>query len=143
MGDGAQPQAGDESLRATVARLTGAVLGLLRTRGELAAVEYAEERTRVGRQFTLLIAGVACLMFAVVFAAAAVIVYFWDTHRFAAIIGVILAFAVAGIAMLWRRAEISHTAPIPFTASLAEIDKDRVALAALSPRGPRPPPEEP
>ena len=120
---------GGETLRGALARLADALLGLARTRLELAAVEYTEERGRVTQQLTLLIAGIGCLLFALFFLAAGVIAYFWDTHRFAAIIGVIVAFAVVGAALLWRRAEVANTAPIPFAASVAEIEKDRAALA--------------
>lgn len=129
MSDGADPQPDDGSLRATVGRLGDALLGLARTRLELAAVEYAEERRRVGRQLALLVAGIGCLLFALLFVAAGCIAYFWDTHRVAAFLGVILVFAGAGAVMLWRRAEIGHTATTPFAASLAELDKDRAALA--------------
>lgn len=129
MSDAAEPQSGDGSLRAVVTRLADALLGLARTRLELAAVEYAEERGRIGRQLALLAAGVACLMFALLFVAAGVIAYFWETHRVAAFLGVVVVFAGAGAALLWRRAEIGHTAPTPFAATLAELDKDRAAFA--------------
>jgi uncharacterized membrane protein YqjE len=138
MSDAAESQAGDGSLRATVARLGDALLGLTRTRLELAAVEYAEERRRVGRQLVLLVAGIGCLLFALLFVAGGIVAYFWDTHRFAAILGVIFVFAGAGAVLLWRRAEISHTAPTPFAASLAELDKDRAALARTMRRPPPP-----
>lgn len=137
MSDAAEPQPDDVSLRATVARLGDALLGLTRTRLELASVEYAEERRRVGRQLALLVGGIACLLFALLFVAAGFIAYFWDTHRFAAILGVIFVFAGAGAVMLWRRAEIGHTAPTPFAASLAELDKDRETLARTMRRRPR------
>lgn len=138
MREAAEPQSGDGSLRAVVARLVDALLGLARTRLELATVEYAEERARVGRQFALLVAGIGCLLFALLFVAAGFIAYFWDTHRFAAFIGVVVAFAGAGAVLLWRRAEVGHTASTPFAATLAELDKDRAALARTVPRPPAP-----
>jgi uncharacterized membrane protein YqjE len=137
MSDSVEPQSDDLSLRATVARLGDALLGLARTRLELATVEYTEERRRLGRQFALLVAGIGCLLFALLFVAAGLIAYFWDTHRFAAILGVIFVFAGAGAVMLWRRAEIGHTASTPFAASLAELEKDRAALARTMSRQPR------
>ena len=73
-------------------------LGLARTRLELATIEYTEERARIGQQLALLLAGIGCVLFAVFFAAAAVVIYFWDTHRFAAILGVVMFFAGAGAA---------------------------------------------
>jgi uncharacterized membrane protein YqjE len=121
--------AGGVTLRGSLARLADALIGLARTRLELATVEYTEERARVGQQLALLLAGVGCVLFALFFAAAAVVIYFWDTNRFIAILGVIAFFTVAGAVLLWRRSEIAETAPTPFAASVAELEKDRAALA--------------
>ena len=129
MADTANRGAGGDTLRGALARMADALLGLARTRIELAAVEYTEERGRITSQAALLLGGVGCLLFALFFAAAGVIVYFWDTHRFAAIIGVIVFFGVIGAALLWRRAELANTSPVPFSASVAELEKDRAALA--------------
>jgi uncharacterized membrane protein YqjE len=118
-----------ETLRGALAKLADAMLGLLRTRLELVAVEYTEERDRIARQVVLLLVGLACLLFALFFASFAVIAYYWDTHRIAAILAVAAFFVVIGAGLLWRRAEVSATSPVPFSASVAEIDKDRAALA--------------
>jgi uncharacterized membrane protein YqjE len=121
--------AGGVTLRGALARLADALVGLARTRFELAAIEYTEERGRVGQQLALMLAGIGCLLFALFFAAAAVVIYFWDTSRFVAILGVVIFFAVVGALLLWRRTEIARTSPMPFAASVAELDKDRAALA--------------
>jgi uncharacterized membrane protein YqjE len=119
---------GSGSLRGAVARLADSLLGLVRTRLELATIEYSEEKTRVTRQLVLLLAGVGCLLFALLFAAATFVVVFWDSYRLAALLGVILFFAVVGGFLLWRRAEIANTSPTPFAATVAEFDKDRASL---------------
>ena len=116
-------------MRSALARLADSLLGLLRTRLELAAVEYTEERERISQQLMLLVAGIGCVLFALFFAAVLVIAYFWDTNRLAAIIGVIAFFGIVGAALLWRRAEISNAAPLPFAATVSELEKDRAALA--------------
>ena len=118
-----------DSLRGALAKLADAMLGLVRTRLELVTVEYTEERDRVARQVMLLLIGLGCLLFALFFASFALIAYYWDTHRITAILGVAAFFVVAGAGLLWRRAEVSATSPVPFAASVAEIDKDRAALA--------------
>ena len=79
--------AGHETLRGALARFADALLGLLRTRIELVAVEYTEERDRVVQHLTLLVAGLGCLLFALLFAAIAVVAYFWDTYRITSILG--------------------------------------------------------
>ena len=129
MTDAADRSGGGDTLRSALARLADSLLGLARTRLELATIEYTEERARVGKQAMLLILGLGCVLFALFFAAALVIVFFWDTYRFAAIIGVIAFFAVVGAALLWRRAEISNSSPLPFASTVAELEKDRAALA--------------
>jgi len=127
MADGTGSRA--DTLRGSLAKLADAMLGLLRTRLELVAVEYTEERDRVTRQVTLLLIGLGCLLFALLFGSLAVIAYYWDTYRIAAILCVAGVFAIAGGAMLWRRTELSTTSPVPFAASVAELDKDRAAIA--------------
>ena len=128
MGAADPPRPGESPLRDAVARLVDALLGLARTRLELVSIEYAEERSRIVRRLACLVIGIGCLLIALLFTAAGVIMFFWDTHPFAAVVGVVVVFAGAGAVLLWRRAEIGHTAPTPFAASLAELEKDRAAL---------------
>lgn len=123
------PRASSETLRGALARMANALLGLARTRLELATLEYTEERRRVTQHLALLLAGVGCLLFAAFFVAAGVIVYFWDSYRFTAVIGVIVFFAAIGAALLWRRVELSRMSPAPFASTLAELEKDRAAIA--------------
>ena len=118
-----------DTLRGALAKFADAMVGLLRTRLELVAVEYTEERDRIVRQLALLLVGLVCLLFALFFASFAVIAYYWDTHRIAAILGVTGFFVVIGAGLLWRRAEVSSTSPVPFAASVAELEKDRAAIA--------------
>ena len=125
---------GSRSLRASVASLLAALLGSVRARLELASVEYAEERSRLGQQLALLIGGIVCLLFALLFAAFGVVAWYWESHRFTAILGVIVVFAGVGAVLLWRRAEVAQIAPTPFAATLAELEKDRAALAQVTPR---------
>ncbi len=124
-----RPPPPGETLRGALAKFADATLGLLRTRLELAALEYTEERDRVGRQLALLLIGLCCLLFCLFFVAFAVIAYYWDTYRLHAIMGVAAFFGVIGAVLLWRRAEVSSTSPAPFAASVAELEKDRAALA--------------
>jgi uncharacterized membrane protein YqjE len=127
MAEGAQHRG--DTLRGSLAKLADAMLGLLRTRLELVAVEYTEERDRIARQLMLLLVGLGCLLFALFFASFAIIAYYWDTYRITAILGVGAFFVVIGAGLLWRRAEVSSTSPVPFGASVAELEKDRAAIA--------------
>jgi uncharacterized membrane protein YqjE len=74
----------------------------------------------------MMIAGaVFMLSFAVLGVATWVVVYFWDTHRLEAIAGITLIFALAGGFLLWRNAALERQSPKPFSATLAELSKDR------------------
>lgn len=127
--DSADPASRNDTLPGALSRLAEALVGLARTRIELLSVEYAEERGRVGMQLALVFAGVGCLLFATFFAAFGVVAYFWDSYRIAAISGVIVFFVLVGVALLWRRAEIANAAGTPFAATVAELEKDRAAMA--------------
>ena len=128
MSESGERASGSDTLPGALSRLADSLAGLLRTRIELLAVEYAEERGRVGMQLGLVFGAVGCLLFAMFFVAFGVVAYFWDSYRIAAIGGVILFFLVAGAGLLWRRAEIAKASGTPFSATVAEFDKDRAAL---------------
>jgi uncharacterized membrane protein YqjE len=133
-------EAPPRSLRGGAARLGASLLGLARTRLELASIEFAEERNRIEQQLVLLVAAAGFLMFGVLFAAVWVIVYFWDTNRLTAIAIVALVFAAAGAALLLVRSKATRSAPTPFSATIAEFERDRAALAGGMDGGPSAPP---
>ena len=137
---GGNGQAASRSLRGSAARLGASLLGLVRTRLELASIEFAEERNRIQQQLVLLVAASGLLMFGVLFAAMWVVVYFWDTNRLTAIAIVALVFAAAGAALLLVRSQAARSAPTPFSATIAEFERDRVALAGGTDGEPSPPP---
>ena len=62
MDAGDSEQSPPRGLRGSIARLGASVLGLVRTRLELASVEFAEERDRVQQQLILLVAAMATFM---------------------------------------------------------------------------------
>jgi uncharacterized membrane protein YqjE len=137
--DGSQ-QSAPRDLRGAAARLGASLLGLVRTRLELASVELAEERDRVQRQLTLLIGAMAMFMFAVLFVATWVIAFYWDTHRLTAIAIVAVVFAGAGAVLLALRSQAASAAPTPFAATIAEFERDRAALAGRDNAPPAAPP---
>lgn len=102
---------------------------MARTRLELIATELEEERLHLARLVTY---GLLALFFfglGVMVLSLLIIAAFWDTNRLAAItvlvvayLGIALAFGLAARQQLRRK-------PRLFSATLAEIDKDRAALA--------------
>lgn len=129
MSDGGSGQSSARGLSGAAARLGASLLGLVRTRLELASVELAEERDRIQHQLTTLVAAIAMFLFALLFAATWVIVYFWDTNRLTAIAVVAIVFALVGAALLLLRSQAASVAPRPFAATIAEFERDRAALA--------------
>lgn len=127
---GGNHDAHSRSLRGSTTRLSAALLGLVRTRLELASIEFAEERDRIQQQLILMVAAAGMLLFAVLFVAVWIIAYFWDTYRLTAIAVVAFVFAAAGVIMLMRRAQASRAAPRAFEATLAEFESDAKAFAA-------------
>jgi uncharacterized membrane protein YqjE len=116
-------------MREALARLAESAIGFLRTRGELAGVEFAEERERLLVRLALLLGGIVILAFAVLFAGMFVIAVFWDTHRLGAIACVALFFALGGALMVARAKTIGNQGPAPFSATLAELERDRARFA--------------
>jgi len=128
-------------MRSALSRLGDAALTLLRTRGELAALDVAEIKAQATRSaLTLAVAGL-CAAFALGGVGAWVVVYFWDSGRLTAIAVVTLAYALLAF-VLWRVDSARNAAaPAPFAATLAEFEKDREWLARRA--RPTPPMEEP
>jgi uncharacterized membrane protein YqjE len=124
---GPGPAAG---LRGALARAGAATIELVRTRIELAALEFTEERERAKRAIVLAVVGGVFLGFAVMSASALVVVVFWDTHRVLAIAGVTAFHALVGGAALGRLRAAQRSAPQPFAATLAELERDRDWLTA-------------
>lgn len=112
-------------LRDSLERLAGNALSLVHTRLALVGVEFAEERDRLKSQLTLLFVGAIAAGFTLFCASVLVIVHFWDTHREGSIIALTLFYAVIAAWALRRATTIRRDAPPPFSATLAELEKDR------------------
>jgi uncharacterized membrane protein YqjE len=123
------PDVSGTGLRGALAQLGGSLLALLRTRLELVALEFDEERERTTARLVLSLVAVLFFAFAVFAASALVVVLFWETHRIAALCGITVAYLLVGCAAWWRlRVHQRDDAP-PFAATLAELEHDRAWLA--------------
>jgi len=112
-------------LRGALAQLGAASAAFVRTRVELAAVEFAEERERAQRKILLLAVAIVAFAFALLAASAYVVVWFWDTHRLPAIAAVAIFYAVIGAVATWRVSLGRGNEPGPFAGTLAELERDR------------------
>ena len=116
-------------LFASVRALLSTLLGIARTRLELLVTELEEERLRLGK---LLLYGFLALFFfsiGILLLSVLIIAVFWDSNRLTAI-GVVAAIhlGIAFICGVCLRQQAKRK-PRLFSASLAELDKDRAALA--------------
>lgn len=115
-------------LGGALSQLTSSALAIVRTRLELATVEFAEERERAKEMLLLVLSTVLLCLFALLFASVFVIAYFWDSYRLTAV-GAVTAFYVllAGILFvrLRQRSREKHS---PFAATLSQLDEDAALL---------------
>ena len=105
-----------------------ALIGLLRTRLELFGIELSEEKERAAQlallaAFVLLFAGLALLMLNVL-----VLAHFWHTHRYQAILGLMLLYGGGVVLCLWRLQASLAARPPMFEATMAELKADIEAL---------------
>lgn len=110
-------------------RVLVTLMSMLQTRLEMAALELGDEKSRL---LSLIFTGLAACMFmgfAVLMGSLLVVAWFWDTHRMASLIGLASVYAVLAL-VLWRRLQsaLEHQPPA-FAYTLAELARDRDALA--------------
>lgn len=129
MSDGTPGNAPPAGLRQALARAGAATVELVRTRIELATLEFAEERERAKLRLILAVVAATFFAFAVLCASALVVLAFWDTHRMAAIAAVTLLHLAIGVGALLGMRASQRSAPPPFQATLAELERDRRWLA--------------
>lgn len=134
--DQAAPEDRGPGLRTAAERLASGLLGLARTRIELASVELGLERQRVTTIAVFAIAGAVLATLAVAALSILVVAYFWDTHRYWAIAGLALVYAALAAVAFARVVSIARAAPGPFAATIAEFEKDRALFGREPPAAP-------
>lgn len=121
-------QEASSGLMASVRRLLSTATSIASTRLELLANELHEERLRLTQMLFFALSALFCFGMAMLLLTLLVVVLFWDEHRLAAL-GVMSALFLASgalmIALLRSKAEAGSKL---FSASLAELAKDREQL---------------
>ena len=115
-------------LGSALSQLAATALAMVRTRLELATVEFTEERERAKEMLLLLFSTVLVVLFALLFASIFVIAYFWDSYRLTAVgavTGFYIVLAVIFLVRLKQRMDEKHS---PFTATLSQLEEDAEAL---------------
>ena len=116
------------NLLRSATRLCGTLLAMLQTRVELLTTEISED---VERGVRILLWGLVAMLAAVLsllLAGITLIVYYWDTHRMGAAIGVTAAFLVLSAVAAWIARARLHEKPRLLDASRTELRRDVAAL---------------
>ena len=109
-------------------RMLAILVGMVRTRLNILAIELMEEKSRIWLMAVLTVLALICGMMALLTLSLLVIVVFWDESRMLAIGGVLAFYVVATAAslfFLWRKAKMGSSL---FTGTLGELAKDSEAL---------------
>jgi uncharacterized membrane protein YqjE len=112
----------------SVKRLVSTLIAIVSTRLELLANELQEERLRLTQMFFLSLFALFCFGMGVLLLTGFIAVLFWDDHRLAVLGGLSVLFFVLGTLMAMLLRNKVQSKPKLFSASLAELAKDREQL---------------
>lgn len=118
----------DTGLLASARRLLDSVLGLLRTRIEIIACEFEEEREHIKALLLFGAIALALISLGVVALTAFVTLWLWATYGLYALAMVGAAFLLLGIGLLLYVRRREHARPSLFATTLFEIARDQDAL---------------
>jgi len=106
--------------------LAATAVATLRTRLELATVEFDEQRERTKMMLVLVVIATVFSCFALIALSVVVVVLLWSSYPLAALFGVVLTYvAIAAIAFYALK---QNAASRPFAATLHELERDAEAL---------------
>lgn len=117
-------------LMGSVRRLLSTLISIASTRLQLLANELQEERLHLTQMFFFSLAALFCFGMGLLLFTAFIVVLFWDDHRLA-VLGVLCAlfFALGTLIAMLLRSKVQAKSKL-FSASLAELAKDRAQLDA-------------
>ncbi|MDR0251053.1 MAG: phage holin family protein [Burkholderiales bacterium] len=122
-------------VREELARMGAAFYSLLSTRLELARLEYIEAHRQTTKHLMLLALAFIFLWVAFIVANVLLVVWFWDTpHRIEALLWMTGVYFILGMLTLWCLSVVRKRGSKPFSATLAEFEKDRQWLEMVFPK---------
>ena len=115
---------------ASARRLLSTLTSIASTRLELLANELQEERLRLTQMLLFALFALFCFGMGLLLLTVFIVVLFWDDHRLAVLGALSLVFFVSGsLAAVSLRGKAQEKSRL-FSASLAELEKDREMLGA-------------
>lgn len=118
-----QEGAGD-GLAATARRLGGSLLGLLRTRVELVAVELQEEKIRVLDLLAWLTVTIALAVAGILLAVGMLALYLWQQAGYLGLGGLTIVTAGVAVGLFVALRHRLAREPVPFAATAEEFRRD-------------------
>ena|SRR3989338_6253031 len=117
-------------LMGSIRQLLSTVTSIASTRLELLANEVQEERLHLTQMLLFTLFALFCFGVGILLLTAFIVVLFWDDHRLA-VLGALSAlfFALGALTAMLLRSK-AQAKPRLFSASLAELSKDRAQLNA-------------
>jgi len=110
--------------------LAASAVAMLRTRMELATLEFEEQRERTKMMLILAVVATVFACFTLIALSALVVTLFWERSPVGALLGVAVTYAIiAGIAIYALK---QNSFPRPFAATLRELERDAEALRRKS-----------
>lgn len=123
------PEAGS-GLMASFKRLLSTLISVASTRLELLANELQEERLRLTQMLLFALFALFCFGLGILLLTVFIVVLFWDDHRLA-VTGVLsVIFFALGLLMVMLLRSKAQAKSRLFSASLAELARDREQLGA-------------
>ncbi|MBI5627261.1 MAG: phage holin family protein [Nitrosomonadales bacterium] len=121
-------------LMASVRRLLSTLVSIASTRLELLANELQEERLRLTQMLLFGLFALFCFGLGILLLTVFIVVLFWDDHRLAVVGALTVVFFALGLLMVLLLRNKAKAKSRLFSASLAELDKDREHLGASQDR---------
>lgn len=122
-------EASHGGLLGSVKNLAATLIAMGQTRLELLSNDIEEERAWLTSMLVWILIGLFFAALAIVLSTLFIVVIFWDSYRLQAT-GILICLFVLGAGISWRViCNMSKNKPRIFSASLAELAKDREQLA--------------
>lgn len=117
-------------LMESVKRLAASLTSIVSTRLELLVNEFNEERLRLTEMLLFTLCALFCFGMGLLLLTVFIVVLFWDDHRLA-VIGTlcVIFFSLGSFVVTMLRSKAQQKSKL-FSASLAELSKDREQLGA-------------
>lgn len=122
-----QPGPASNLLRSGV-RLFGSFLSIAQTRVDLLTTELQEEVQRAAKTLLAAFAALLAAILGLLLLGFAVVVYFWDTHRLGAVLGVAAVFLGGAAIAAWIARSQIRERPRLLDATRSELEQDVAEL---------------